>query len=125
MLGPVVHRRVEDGADPVVLPHAGGALPYLAGRLAHGWSVRPECAHLPRSPLEYLERFYYDTIAHNGAALRFLIDQVGAERILLGSDYCFDMGYEQPVREIESHPEMDDTDRKLILGGNASRLIGL
>jgi aminocarboxymuconate-semialdehyde decarboxylase len=109
----------------VVLPHAGGALPYLAGRLAHGWSVRPECAHLPRSPLEYLDRFHYDTIAHSDAALTFLIDQVGVERILLGSDYCFDMGYDQPVQVIEAHPDIDDTGRDLILGGNACRLIGL
>jgi aminocarboxymuconate-semialdehyde decarboxylase len=109
----------------IVLPHAGGALPYLAGRLAHGWRVRPECAHLPRSPLEYLKRFHYDTIAHSDAALKFLIDLVGAERVLLGSDYCFDMGYDQPVRVIEAHPDLDDVGRDLISRGNARRLIGL
>jgi aminocarboxymuconate-semialdehyde decarboxylase len=109
----------------VVLPHAGGALPFLIGRIKHGWRVRPECAHLTRSPEEYMPRFYYDTITHSPEALRYLIDRVGASRILLGSDYCFDMGYERPVDVILDHPGLTRDEREQILGGNARNLLGL
>jgi aminocarboxymuconate-semialdehyde decarboxylase len=109
----------------IVLPHAGGALPFLAGRIEHGWRVRPECAHLTRSPQEYLSRFHYDTITHSPDGLRYLIDRVGAGRILLGSDYCFDMGYENPVEVIVGHPGLTDEERGQILGTNAQRLLGL
>ena len=57
----------------VCLPHAGGALPYLLGRLDRGYRVRPECRHLPRPPSAYVDRFFFDTIAHSPDALRYLI----------------------------------------------------
>src|SRR5204863_156717 len=82
----------------VCLPHAGGALPYLMGRLTHGQRVRPETKGVAKKPFEsYLRRFTYDTISHSPHLLRFLIDTVGADRVMLGSDYCFDMGYTRPV----------------------------
>ncbi len=80
----------------VCLPHAGGAFPYLVGRLNHGWKVRPECRHLEQEPLAYLRRFYYDTISHMDDALSYLIGLVGPERVMVGSDHCFDMGLERP-----------------------------
>lgn len=109
----------------VCLPHAGGALPYLIGRLHHGWSVRPECRHLERGPMEYLSRFAFDTIAHSEGALGYLICTVGAERIMMGSDYCFDMGYDRPVEVVTSHPDLSEDQKALILGGNATRILGL
>jgi aminocarboxymuconate-semialdehyde decarboxylase len=108
-----------------VLPHAGGALPFLMGRIEHGWKVRPECKHLERSPREYLGRFHYDTITHSREALHYLIEQVGAGSILLGSDYCFDMGYERPVEIVTQHPGLSIADQTKILGGNAALLLGL
>ena len=107
------------------LPHAGGAFPFLVGRLNHGWAVRAECKHLEHGPETYLKRFYYDTISHSGEALGYLIDQVGAERVMLGSDYCFDMGYERPVEVVSGHPALSAKDKALILEGNARRLLGL
>lgn len=107
------------------LPHAGGAFPFLVGRLNHGWAVRAECKHLEHGPETYLKRFYYDTISHSGEALGYLIDQVGAERVMLGSDYCFDMGYERPVEVVSGHPALSAEDKALILEGNARRLLGL
>jgi aminocarboxymuconate-semialdehyde decarboxylase len=106
-----------------VLPHGGGALPYLLGRLEHGWTVRHECMHLPRSPREYLPRFYYDTITHSQEALRYLIDLVGSERVLLGSDYCFDMGYEHPISALDGHAGLTEAQRTAILSGNAAELL--
>jgi aminocarboxymuconate-semialdehyde decarboxylase len=109
----------------VCLPHAGGALPYLLGRLDQGYRVRPECRHLPRPPSAYLDRFYFDTIAHAPDALEYLIGRVGADRVMLGSDYCFDMGYDDPVGALGAVRPLSAVDRRRILGGNALRLLGL
>lgn len=108
-----------------VLPHAGGALPFLIGRLSHGASVRPELAHLAASPASYLQRFHYDTIAHDEGALDYLIRLVGADRVMLGSDYCFDMGVERPVDIVEASPVLSHEGINQILGGNAQRLLRL
>lgn len=109
----------------VSLPHSGGVLPILAGRLDRAFEVRPECKHLPHPPSHYLRRFTYDTVCHSDAVMEFLIRLVGVERIVLGSDYCFDMGYEKPVEALKTITHLDDAQRARILGGNAARLLGL
>ncbi len=109
----------------VCLPHAGGAFPYLLGRLDRGYRVRPECRHLPRPPSAYLEHFLFDTITHAPDALRYLVALVGADRVMLGSDYCFDMGNEDPVGALKAVEPMSPEDRARILGGNAIMLLGL
>ncbi|TAJ99844.1 amidohydrolase [bacterium] len=109
----------------ICLPHAGGALPYLIGRLNHGWKVRQECRALKKPPSSYLRRFTYDTISHAPESLNYLIKLVGADRVMLGSDYCFDMGYERPVEVITRLKGLRRADRAKILGGNAARLLRL
>jgi aminocarboxymuconate-semialdehyde decarboxylase len=110
----------------VCLPHAGGALPYLFGRLRRGQRVRPEAQRRAKRPFDaYLRRFTYDTISHSPEALRYLIATVGADRVMLGSDYCFDMGYERPRDIIVKHARLSRADQARILGGNARRLLGL
>jgi aminocarboxymuconate-semialdehyde decarboxylase len=104
------------------LPHAGGALPILIGRLDHGHRVRKEVCHLPQPPSAYLRRFTYDTIGHSATVLRYVIAQVGADRVMLGSDYCFDMGHERPV-EVVAELGLAPDERNLILGGTAARLL--
>jgi aminocarboxymuconate-semialdehyde decarboxylase len=106
----------------ICLPHAGGAFPYLIGRLNHGWMVRAECRALKKPPLSYLRRFTYDTISHAPEALRYLINLVGADRVMLGSDYCFDMGYEHPVKVVTSL-KLSSNDQEKILGGNAKKVL--
>jgi aminocarboxymuconate-semialdehyde decarboxylase len=108
----------------ICLPHAGGAFPYLIGRLNRGWKVREECRALKKPPSSYLRRFTYDTITHAPAPLRYLIDLVGADRVMLGSDYCFDMGYERPVKVVTAL-KLSSNDQEKILGGNAARLLRL
>jgi aminocarboxymuconate-semialdehyde decarboxylase len=108
----------------ICLPHAGGALPYLIGRLNHGWKVREECRGLKKPPLSYLRRFTYDTISHAPESLRYLINLVGAGHVMLGSDFCFDMGYERPVKVVTAL-KLSRKDQEKILGGNAARLLRL
>jgi aminocarboxymuconate-semialdehyde decarboxylase len=107
----------------VGLPHGGGALPYLAGRLERGQKVRPEArAGARRKVTAYLRRFVYDTITHSPGTLRFLVETVGADRVMLGSDFCFDMGYQRPRRIIEGLG-LRAADRTRILRGNAAKLL--
>jgi aminocarboxymuconate-semialdehyde decarboxylase len=110
----------------VCLPHAGGAMPYLMGRLTHGQSVRPETKGVARRPFErYLRRFTYDTITHSPSLLKFLIETVGADRVMLGSDYCFDMGYTRPVDVVTKRLRLGRADQRRILGATATRLLRL
>lgn len=106
------------------LPHAGGVLPMLIGRIDHGWRVRPELKHLHQAPSAYLRRFTYDTIAHSKPIMEFVIKEVGVDRVLTGSDYCFDMGYVNPVQFVD-RLDLSTGERKMILGGNAARVLKL
>ena len=99
----------------ICLAHGGGYLPYQAGRFIHGWNVRPECKKsLPVSPQSAIARFYYDTILHSPASLVFLIGQMGADRVVLGSDYPFDMGMLDCVRSVRSLEIPEDQRRKIL-----------
>src|SRR6202022_656909 len=108
----------------VCLPHAGGVLPILIGRIDQGWKVRSELKHLPQAPSTYLQRFTYDTITHSKPIMEFVIKQVGAERVMVGSDYCFTMGYDRPVQFL-AQVDLTSTQRKMILGANAERRLKL
>ena len=107
----------------VLLAHGGGVLPALRGRLDHGARVRPEI-DLPRPPSEYLRRLYYDTITHDPTLLRELVDFVGPEHVLLGSDYPFDMGPADPVADVRA-ARLGAEAEALVLGGSAAALFGL
>ena len=107
----------------ISLPHAGGALPILRGRLDRGFQVRAECKTIPRPPSEYLKRFTYDTISYSDDVLQDLVDLVGADRIMVGSDYCFDIAYEEPVKMVTQMKTLTEEQKQLILGENAKRLL--
>lgn len=109
----------------VLLPHSGGAFPFLFGRVQRGQQVIPDLANAAARPVgEYLKRFYYDTITHSPEALKYLVDLVGADRVLLGSDYCFNMGYDRP-RQIVGQLGLSNADRERILFMNARNLLRL
>lgn len=109
----------------VNLPHAGGTFPWLIGRLDHGTKVRPELKHMKRMPSEYLRRFSYDTIGHDDRINLNLVRLVGADRVLLGSDYCFDMGLTDPVATVARIGGLTEAERDQIKGGTAARLLRL
>jgi aminocarboxymuconate-semialdehyde decarboxylase len=108
----------------IFLSHGGGFLPYQAARLVHGWSEREEPKKsLKVSPAASLSRFFYDTILHGRRPLEFLIGSAGADRVLLGSDYPYDMGQYDAVDMIASL-SIPEADKAKILGGNARTLLG-
>ena len=107
----------------ICLSHGGGFLPYQAGRFRHGFDVRPEAkVNLTRPPEESIGRLLYDTILHSTSTLEFLISTVGADHVLLGSDYPFDMGNLDCVARVEALA-IAPRDRELIVGGYARRLL--
>lgn len=108
----------------VNLPHAGGAFPGLIGRLDHGTQVRPELKHMKQLPSAYLRRFSYDTIGHDDRINMNLVRLVGADRVTLGSDYCFDMGLDDPLATV-GRLDLTESDKALIAGGNALKLLRL
>jgi aminocarboxymuconate-semialdehyde decarboxylase len=106
----------------VNLPHAGGVLPTLIGRLDHGFKVIPQAKRMAQTPSAYLRRFTYDIIAHSKPVMEFVMSQVGTDRIMLGSDYCFDVGYEHPVQFVEQL-SLSPEERMMILNGTAAKLL--
>lgn len=110
------HQRLE-----VILVHAGGFVPYQAGRLDHGYGVREEARACASTPSSYLRRFTYDTLAHSAPSLGFLIDLVGADRVAYGTDFPMDMGGGSVTEQLAG-VDLDDPSRLLISGANAARL---
>ncbi len=108
----------------IVLPHAGGFLGHYWARMDHAWRARPDCRTvIKKPPTSYLKKFFFDTITFDPEMLRNLIDKFGAAQVLLGTDYPFDMGEEDPVGLINSVPRLPSAERERIMGGNAARLL--
>jgi aminocarboxymuconate-semialdehyde decarboxylase len=107
----------------ICLAHGGGFTPYQAGRWVHGWHVRNEPKKsLPISPEASLRRFYYDTIVHARPQLESLVAWAGASHVLLGSDYPYDMGTFECVRQVHA-ASLSQADRATVLGGQAAAML--
>jgi aminocarboxymuconate-semialdehyde decarboxylase len=113
----------------ICLAHGGGYVCFGIGRMDWGWTWRPEArVNISSPPSSYLSRFYYDCITHSEAALRFLIDSVGADRVVFGSDYPgFAAGKEgehyQPREWLMDLRSITDAEKEAILGGNLEWLL--
>lgn len=105
--------------------HGGGFAPFQVGRLNRAYLAKPEVAaiHTSHLPGDYLSRLYFDTVVHDAGALRFLIDSLGAEQILLGTDYPFEMGDDDPVGLVDSVAHITSEEREAILTGNIEQLL--
>lgn len=107
------------------LSHGGGLLAFNIWRLDHSYGLRADLQRqLPRKPSEYLKRMYFDTIVHSVSALDYLIRVVGADRVVIGTDYPMAMGDFHSARKV-MQLQVSEVEREQILGGNAARLLGL
>ena len=107
----------------IVCAHGGGSTPHLCGRWDRGARVRPELRHLKRLPSESVRRLYFDSLVHSVDSLALLVRVVGADRVVLGSDYPYDMGDERAVERIETAPFLDEREKQLVLGETARALL--
>jgi aminocarboxymuconate-semialdehyde decarboxylase len=108
-----------------LLAHAGGFLPYTWGRLDRGYRIQDSAtAKIPKPPSEYVKLLHFDTITHSAMALEYLVANFGAENILLGSDYPYDMGDPEPVESLRQS-KIAAAERELISSANACRLLGI
>jgi aminocarboxymuconate-semialdehyde decarboxylase len=106
----------------IVLPHAGGSFAFIAGRLER--SFRNRRPPLPHSMREYVRRFHYDSLAFWPEALKYVVDVVGSDRVVLGTDIYYAMDEEHPVDFVDQL-KLPAADRDRIVGGNAARLLKL
>ena len=110
----------------VCLAHGGGYACYGAGRMDRGWQVRTEARlNIRHPPSKYLARFWYDCLTHSEDALRYLIDTVGVEQVVFGTDWPFDMAIDDPVNWVRGMSKLADDEKDAILGGNIIRLLDL
>lgn len=86
----------------IVLLHGGGYFPYQVGRLRHAGTVRPELEDAPSDPWSYSRRLFFDIITHDPAALSYLIDRAGADRVVMGTDLPFDMATPDPMKLLQA-----------------------
>ena len=110
----------------ICLAHGGGYTCFGIGRMDRGWQVRSEArGHITSPPSSYLRRFYYDCLTHSEAALRLVIDTVGAERVVLSTDWPADMRIDWPVAWVLGMQSLTQEEKELILWKNLERLLGL
>lgn len=109
----------------ICMVHGGGFAPYQLGRWDHGYgrNARGAAVNLTRAPSEWLAQLHHDTVLHSPAALKFLVDTVGAERVVLGSDHPFEMGDADPLGTLRQVPGLTDEQRAAISAGNVQRLL--
>src|SRR5256712_1009837 len=110
----------------VCIAHGGGPACFGMGRLDRGWQVRTEARrHIHRPPSTYQRRLYYDCITDSETALRFLLDQVGADRVVLGSDWSFVRLEPSPVAWVQGLQSLTQAEKDKILWQNLEQLLGL
>ena len=109
----------------VCVVHGGGFVPYQLGRMQRGYDAVPHLTakNISTPPQELVRRLYHDTVLHDPAALAFLVERIGADRVVVGSDYPFEMGEPDPIRAVEAIPGLSEEQRLLILEGNVERIL--
>jgi aminocarboxymuconate-semialdehyde decarboxylase len=127
-----VHHLIFDGVLErypnlkILLAHGGAYAAAYAARMDHAWGARPDCkGKISRPPTEYLHQFYFDSIVFATDQLASLTAKFGVERVLLGTDYPFDMAEYDPVEHVQTTPGLSDQDKADICGLNALEFFGI
>jgi aminocarboxymuconate-semialdehyde decarboxylase len=110
----------------ILAVHGGGYLGAYSGRIDHAWGARSDCnVGLPKPPTSYLKQVYVDTVVFTPLQLKALVELFGADHVIMGTDYPFDMLEYDPIGHIMGTPGLDDTTRAKLAGGNLKKLVGL
>ena len=110
----------------IIAVHGGGYLAGYSGRIDHAWGARSDShGDLPQPPTSYLKKVYFDTVVFTPHQLKVLIEVFGADHILMGTDYPFDMAEFDPIGHLASVDTLDASTTAAIAGGNAKKLLGL
>ena len=127
-----VHRLIFDGVMErfpnlrILLAHGGGYLPAYSGRIDHVWGAREDGRqHISQAPTSYLKKMWLDTVVFTPHQLKYLIEQYGTDKLVMGTDYPYDMGDYDPVGLVDSVDTLDAGDKAAIWGGNAKTLLKL
>ena len=112
-------------------PHGYGSLTYANGaqywgRFDHPWERRDDCrVNIDTAPIEHVKKLYFDTVVFNEPQLRHLIEVWGADHIVMGTDYPFDMAQPDPVGHVDSVQGLGEDDKARVMGINAAELLGI
>jgi aminocarboxymuconate-semialdehyde decarboxylase len=110
----------------ILAVHGGGYLPAYCGRIDHAWGARSDShGELPQPPTSYLKKIYFDSVVFTPHQLAHLLRVFGADHIVMGTDYPFDMAEYDPIGHLASVGEFDSATLAAVAGGNARRLLGL
>ncbi|CAN5657931.1 amidohydrolase family protein [soil metagenome] len=110
----------------IVVVHGGGYLPAYAGRMDHGWKAREDIREgVPQLPTTYLRKFFFDTMVFEPGQVEYLTNLYGADHVMLGTDYPYDMGDDDPLALLGACTGLKQEEIDLIAGGNAARLLGI
>jgi aminocarboxymuconate-semialdehyde decarboxylase len=110
----------------ILAVHGGGYLPAYCGRIDHAWGARSDShGELPQPPTSYLKKVYFDSVVFTPHQLAHLVRVFGADHIVMGTDYPFDMAEYDPIGHLASVEELDSATLAAVAGGNARRLLGI
>jgi aminocarboxymuconate-semialdehyde decarboxylase len=125
-----VHRLIFDGVMErfpdlrILLAHGGGYLPAYSGRIDHVWGARGDGrVNIDKEPTSYLKKMWLDTVVFTPHQLKYLIEQYGTDKIVMGTDYPYDMGDYNPVELVDLVDTLDGSEKAAIWGGNAKSLL--
>jgi aminocarboxymuconate-semialdehyde decarboxylase len=111
----------------VCFAHGAGAFCFTLGRIEHGFNCRPDLVAIKNNvpPSNYLGKFWVDSLTHDSDMLYHLVKKCGKDKIILGSDYPFPLGEQEPGKLIDEMTEIDDQTKALLLGKNCLEFMGL
>jgi aminocarboxymuconate-semialdehyde decarboxylase len=108
-----------------VMAHGGGYTPFIRGRWEQGFQYIRQCRTIPKPPGEYIKLMYFDTVIHFGPALAYMVDTVGADKVVLGTDYEAPMGIFDPVAQVRNAAGISAKDKEQILERSSLAALGM